>query len=317
MKTEFNVHEAEPNVHEAEPNVHKAELNVYKTQFNVHKPKRILTIAGSDSGGGAGIQADLKTITVLGGFGMSVVTALTAQNTLGVSAIHDVPPEFVAAQFDAVATDIGIDAAKTGMLATADVIRTVAAKIRQYGIEKIVVDPVMVAKGGAALIREEAIEALVAELLPLALVLTPNIPEAEALAGIKIKTIADMKEAALIIRKLGPKHVVVKGGHLAGEASDLLCDADGFRIFSSPRFATRDTHGTGCTFSAAIATLLASGSDVPGAVAEAKRYISEAIRHAWRIGEGHGPTNHLAPLFADGAARLPVDWKRQGEGGEL
>ena len=292
-------------------NVHKAKLNVHKTKFNVHKTRRVLTIAGSDSGGGAGIQADLKTITVLGGFGMSVVTALTAQNTVGVSGIYDVTPEFVALQFDAVATDIGIDAAKTGMLSTSAIIRTVAGKIRQYGIEKLVVDPVMVAKGGAALIHEEAMATLVAELLPLALVLTPNIPEAEVLAGIKINNFSDMKEAAQIIRKLGPKHVVVKGGHLDGEATDLLCDAAGFRIFSSPRIATQDTHGTGCTFSAAIATCLAQGMDVPSAVAKAKRYISEAIRHAWRIGGGHGPTNHLAPLFADGEAKIPDDWKNQ------
>lgn len=289
----------------------KAKLNVHKTKFNVHKPKRVLTIAGSDSGGGAGIQADLKTITVLGGFGMSVVTALTAQNTLGVSGIYDVTPEFVALQFDAVATDIGIDAAKTGMLSTSAIIRTVAAKIRQYGIEKLVVDPVMVAKGGAALIHEEAMATLMAELLPLALVVTPNIPEAEVLAGIKINNLSEMKEAEQIIRKLGPKHVVVKGGHLDGDATDLLCDVAGFRIFSSPRIATQDTHGTGCTFSAAIATCLAQGMDVPSAVEKAKRYISGAIRHAWRIGGGHGPTNHLAPLFADGEATMPDDWKNQ------
>jgi hydroxymethylpyrimidine kinase/phosphomethylpyrimidine kinase len=275
------------------------------------KPNTVLTIAGSDSGGGAGIQADLKTITVLGGFGMSVLAALTAQNTLGVSGIHDVPPEFVAAQFDAVATDIGIDAAKTGMLATSAVIRTVAGKIRQYGIKKLVVDPVMVAKGGAALIRAEAMEALVSELLPLALVLTPNIPEAEALTGMKISGIEEMKEAGERIRKMGPRHVVVKGGHLEGEAADLLCGESGFQIFSSPRFVTKDTHGTGCTFSAAIATFLAAGRDVPEAVEGAKRYISEAIRYAWRIGGGHGPTNHLAPLFAEGTARLPEQWKEQ------
>jgi hydroxymethylpyrimidine/phosphomethylpyrimidine kinase len=277
--------------------------------FADHKLKRVLTIAGSDSGGGAGIQADLKTITVLGGFGMSVVTALTAQNTLGVHGIHDVPPAFVAAQFDAVAGDIGIDAAKTGMLATADVIRTVAGKIRQYGIEKMVVDPVMVAKGGAALIRAEAMATLVAELLPLALILTPNIPEAEVLSGIAIKGIDDMKEAARKILKLGPKYVVVKGGHLDGDATDLLCDVEGCRVLRSQRFSTRDTHGTGCTFSAALATFLACGMDVQEAVTAAKRYISEAIRHAWRIGGGHGPTNHLAPLFADGDAGIPDCWR--------
>ena len=265
------------------------------------KPVRVLTIAGSDSGGGAGIQADLKTITVLGGFGMSVVTALTAQNTLGVHGIHEVPPEFVAAQFDAVATDIGVDAAKTGMLTSPEIIRVVAGKIRQYGIEKLVVDPVMVAKGEMALIREEAKRTLITELIPLAFVLTPNISEAEVLSGIRIATISDMREAARIIRDLGAGYVVVKGGHLRGDPVDLLYDGREFREFVSPRIATADTHGTGCTYSAAIATGLAFGRDVTGAVAEAKRYITEAVRHAWRLGGGHGPTNHLAPLFAAGS----------------
>jgi len=279
------------------------------------KPVRVLTIAGSDSGGGAGIQADLKTITVLGGFGMSVITALTAQNTLGVHGIHYVPPVFVAAQFDAVATDIGIDAAKTGMLATSEIIRVVAGKIRQYGIVKLVVDPVMVAKGGMSLIREDAKKTMITELIPLAFVLTPNIPEAEVLSGIRIATLADMKEAARIIRNLGARHVVVKGGHLAGDATDLLYDGRESRIFSAPRIATADTHGTGCTYSAAIATCLGRGMDVAGAVAEAKRYITEAVRHAWRVGGGHGPTNHLAPLFvpeAAGEAGRPEGWKTAG-----
>jgi hydroxymethylpyrimidine/phosphomethylpyrimidine kinase len=276
------------------------------------KPFRVLTIAGSDSGGGAGIQADLKTITALGGFGMSVVTALTAQNTLGVHGIHDVPPAFVAAQFDAVATDIGIDAAKTGMLATSEVIRVVAEKIRRYGILKLVVDPVMVAKGGMSLIREEAKKTLVTELIPLAFVLTPNIPEAEVLAGIGIATLDDMKEAARIIHGMGARHVVVKGGHLAGDAVDLLYDGEHFREFRAPRIATADTHGTGCTYSAAIATGLAFGKDCTEAVTDAKRYITEAVRRAWRLGGGHGPTNHLAPLFAAGKAVWPEGWEKDG-----
>ena len=282
------------------------------------KPARVLTIAGSDSGGGAGIQADLKTITVLGGFGMSVITALTAQNTLGVHGIHDVPTEFVEAQFDAVARDIGIDAAKTGMLASSEVIRAVAGRIRQYGVEKLVVDPVMVAKGGARLIREEAKNTLIAELIPLAFVLTPNIPEAEVLSGIEITAIGDMKEAARIIHRMGARHVVVKGGHLSGDAVDLLYDGCVFREFCSPRIITEDTHGTGCTYSAAIATALAFGKDVAGAVTQAKRYITEAVRYAWRLGGGHGPTNHLAPLFSreDGATVWPgwVEIERSGEG---
>lgn len=279
------------------------------------KPFRVLTIAGSDSGGGAGIQADLKTITTLGGFGMSVVTALTAQNTLGVQGIHDVPPPFVALQFDSVATDIGIDAAKTGMLATSEIIRVVAGKIRQYDIVKLVVDPVMVAKGGTSLIREEAKETLIAELIPLAFVLTPNIPEAEVLSGRKIETLDDMKAAAGMIHKMGAKHVIIKGGHLAGDAVDLLYDGKGFREFRSRRIATKDTHGTGCTYSAAIAAELAFGRDVAYAVTEAKRFITVAVRHAWRVGGGHGPTNHLAPLFASeegGAAIMPEGWKKIG-----
>lgn len=270
------------------------------------KPVRVLTIAGSDSGGGAGIQADLKTITVLGALGTSVITALTAQNTLGVHGIHDVPPAFIAAQFDAVAADIGIDAAKTGMLATSEAIRVVAGKIRQYGVEKLVVDPVMVAKGGMSLIRQEAKQTLIEELIPLACVLTPNIPEAEVLAGMTIATIDDMKMAARIIRGMGAHHVVVKGGHLAGDAVDLLFDGADFTEFRAPRVATADTHGTGCTYSAAIATGLAFGRDVAMAVAEAKAYITAAIRHAWRVGGGHGPTNHLAPLFETGEGRLPA-----------
>ncbi len=275
------------------------------------KPFRVLTIAGSDSGGGAGIQADLKTITALGGFGMSVITALTAQNTLGVHGIHDVPPAFVAAQFDAVATDIGIDAAKTGMLPTPEIIRVVAGKIRRYGIGKLVVDPVMVAKGGMSLIREEAIKTLIAELIPLAFVLTPNIPEAEILSGIRIATLDDMRKAVKIIREMGARHVIVKGGHLPGDAVDLLYDGGDFQEFHSLRITTEDTHGTGCTYSAAIAAGLAFGKDVAEAVTEAKRYITAAIQHAWRLGGGHGPTNHLAPLFESGngqTAERPAIW---------
>ena len=263
------------------------------------KAKRVLTIAGSDSGGGAGIQADLKTITALGGFGMSVVTALTAQNTLGVHGIHDVPPDFVAMQFDAVASDIGVDAAKTGMLSSPEILRVVAVKIRQYAIDKLVVDPVMVAKGGAKLIRDDAREMLIELLIPLALVVTPNIPEAEALTGLSISGPESMREAAVRILALGARHVVVKGGHLDGDAIDILYDGRRFHEFSGRRIQTRDTHGTGCTFSAALATGLAKGLEVAEAVAEAKRYVAEAIRHAFRIGGGHGPTNHLAPVCPD------------------
>ena len=260
---------------------------------------RVLTIAGSDSGGGAGIQADLKTITVLGGFGMSVITALTAQNTLGVQGVYEVPENFVEKQFDSVATDIGIDAAKTGMLANSKIIRVVSKKLRQYGINKLVVDPVMVAKGGAPLIVNEAKKSLIEELLPLALIITPNIPEAEELAKIKVSSIDDMKKSAEIICGLGAKNVVVKGGHLAGNPVDILYDGKNFHEFTSERIDTKNTHGTGCTFSAAITTKLAEGKSVFEAVKTAKEYTTTAIRFSLNIGSGHGPTNHLAHVLQE------------------
>ncbi|MCG2754253.1 MAG: bifunctional hydroxymethylpyrimidine kinase/phosphomethylpyrimidine kinase [Desulfobacteraceae bacterium] len=263
--------------------------------------KRILTIAGSDSGGGAGIQADLKTITVLGGFGMSVITALTAQNTLGVQGIYEVPENFVEKQFDSVATDIGIDAAKTGMLANSRIIKAIAEKIREYKIGILVVDPVMVAKGGAPLIENEAKQSLIEELLPLAFVITPNIPEAEVLSKIKISSVDDMKKSAKIIHGLGAKNVVVKGGHLAGDAIDILYDGKKFHEFVSERIDTKNTHGTGCTYSAAIATFLAlaNGESVLESVRMAKEYITDALRFSICLGKGHGPTNHFAPILRD------------------
>lgn len=260
---------------------------------------RVLTIAGSDSGGGAGIQADLKTITLLGGFGMSVITALTAQNTLGVHGIHDVPADFIKAQFDAVASDIGVDSAKIGMLSNVSTIQAVASKIREYGITALVLDPVMVAKSGARLIQEDAVESLIQELIPLTLVITPNIPEAEVLAGLEIKTDANIREAARRIHAKGAHYVVIKGGHLPGVARDTLFDGHNFREYSSPRIDTADTHGTGCTFSAAIATSLATGMDVPEAIERAKHYTTTAIRFALRLGGGRGPTNHGAELFRE------------------
>lgn len=255
---------------------------------------RVLTIAGSDSGGGAGIQADLKTITTLGGFGMSVITALTAQNTLGVHGIHEIPNDFIEKQFDAVATDIGVDAAKTGMLSSSGIMDIVAKKIEQYGIERLVVDPVMVAKGGAMLIRQEAKQTLIEKLLPLAFVITPNIPEAEELTGMRIATVDDMKKAAAAIHGMGARNVFLKGGHMTGDALDVLYDGTNFHQFVSERIDTKNTHGTGCTTSAAIATGLAQGMDVYEAIGRAKEYISAAIRSALAIGGGHGPTNHMA-----------------------
>ncbi|MDR2861102.1 MAG: bifunctional hydroxymethylpyrimidine kinase/phosphomethylpyrimidine kinase [Syntrophobacterales bacterium] len=261
------------------------------------KITRILTIAGSDSGGGAGIQADLKTITVLGGFGMSAITALTAQNTLGVHGIFDIPPEFVARQIDVVAQDIGIDAAKTGMLAQKDILQVVIDKIREHGITKLVVDPVMVAKGGALLVRGDVMEILKKQLLPLAYVVTPNIPEAEVLTGKTINTKEDMEESARYIHQMGAKHVVIKGGHMDGDALDVFFDGRNFHEFYAQRIDTPNTHGTGCTFSAALATGLGQGKDVLEAVSMAKNYITDAIRHSLNLGAGHGPTNHLAPIM--------------------
>jgi hydroxymethylpyrimidine/phosphomethylpyrimidine kinase len=261
--------------------------------------KRVLTIAGSDSGGGAGIQADIKTITALGGFAMSVITALTAQNTLGVHGIHEVPPDFIARQFDAVCSDIGVDAAKTGMLASSEILSLVAKKITEHGISNLVVDPVMVAKGGAPLLSEDARMTMIHELVPLALVITPNIPEAEVLAGIPIDTIEAMKEAAVIIHRLGAANVVVKGGHLPGDAVDVLFDGKGFYHLETRRIPTGDTHGTGCTFSAAIAAGIARGMPVPDAVRMAKDFITTAVRFSLRLGSGHGPTNHCATIIRE------------------
>ncbi len=255
-----------------------------------------MTIAGSDSGGGAGIQADLKTFMALGVYGASTLTAITAQNTLGVTAVHEVPTDVIAAQMDAVVSDIGVDAAKTGMLSSAAIIAAVAGRIRHWGIDKLVVDPVMVAKSGDRLLREDAVQALVHELLPLALVVTPNVPEAEVLVGRQLETDADMREAARQILDLGPRSVVMKGGHRVGDATDLLFDGHAFMAFDSPRFDTPNTHGTGCTFSAAIAAGLARGLEVQEAVREAKRYVSEAIRRAGSLGGGHGSVAHDWPL---------------------
>jgi hydroxymethylpyrimidine/phosphomethylpyrimidine kinase len=256
-----------------------------------------MTIAGSDSGGGAGIQADLKTFLALGVYGASTLTTITAQNTLGVSAVHEVPTDVIAAQIDAVVSDIGVDAAKTGMLSSAAIITTVAKRIRHWQIDKLVVDPVMVAKSGDRLLREDAVHSLVHELLPLALVLTPNVPEAEVLVGRRLETDADMRAAARKILDLGPRSVVMKGGHRSGDTSiDLFFDGRTFLEFDSPRFDTPNTHGTGCTFSAAIAAGLARGLRLQDAVAEAKRYVSEAIRCSGPLGGGHGPVAHDWPL---------------------
>ena len=261
----------------------------------IQKIPRALTIAGSDSGGGAGIQADLKTFTALGIYGLSVLTSITAQNTLSVLGINDLPPEFVELQINAVLSDIGADAVKTGMLSNEGIIMAVTRKIEQYGVEKLVVDPVMRAKSGDALLDPEAEEALRQELIPLALVVTPNIPEAEVLSGMAISSFEDMREAAEKIKAFGPRYVLIKGGHLewARQAVDILYDGKEFNLFQAPRVETKNTHGTGCTYSSAICAGLAKGLDVPEAVSQAKQYVTEAIMRSFSLGEGHGPLNHF------------------------
>jgi hydroxymethylpyrimidine kinase/phosphomethylpyrimidine kinase len=259
--------------------------------------KRILTIAGSDSGGGAGIQADLKAITVLGGYGMSAITALTAQNTLGVTGIHPVPVDFVRMQIEAVISDIGADAVKTGMLATPEIVSAVAEELKRFKAEIIVVDPVMVAKSGDPLLSKEARGTLKEKLLPLAFLVTPNLPEASELCGFPVHDFDGMKESAKVIRRLGPRHVLIKGGHLEKEATDLLFDGERFEHFDAPRLSSRNTHGTGCTYSAALATLLAQGRSVFEAVREAKQFITRAIALGLDIGSGHGPTNPYAHVL--------------------
>ena len=259
---------------------------------SLHVP-RVLTIAGSDSGGGAGIQADLKTFTALGVYGMSAITSVTAQNTRSVSGVQDLPAQFVAQQIDVVVQDIGADAAKTGMLSSGAIIHAVAASIVRNHLEHLVVDPVMVAKSGDPLLQREARQVLIKELLPLAYVVTPNLPEVEALTNLKVCSLNDMTEAARAIHALGPRFVLIKGGHLSGgEATDLLYDGRAFHTFSAKRIDTPNTHGTGCTYSAAIAAFLAQGLSVFTSVERAKSYLTGAIRHSFPLGSGHGPLNH-------------------------
>lgn len=259
------------------------------------KVKRVLTIAGSDSGGGAGIQADIKTITLLGGFAMSVITAVTAQNTCGVKGIHEIPPEFITLQLDAVMEDIGVDAVKTGMLFSSSTVSAVAQGIRRHNVELLVVDPVMVAKGGGQLLLEDAARTLIRELMPLAFVVTPNVPEAEYISGIMIETPSDMKAAAAIIHKMGAKNVVIKGGHLSVGSVDVLYDGHKYYEYPFERIQG-EIHGTGCTYSAALATALAHGYPITEAVAKASRFIASNIRTPLDIGTGHKPMDHFSFL---------------------
>ena len=254
---------------------------------------RVLTVAGSDCSGGAGIQADIKTITVLGGYASSAITALTAQNSLGVREISTVPAAFMAKQMTAVLEDIGADVIKIGMLGAADVILAVAAVLEKYPDIPVVLDPLMVATSGDRLIGPEGLETLKTHLIPKAELLTPNIPEAETLTGLSITCLDDMKKAASELLKLGCRVVLVKGGHLEGEQiTDLLADQGGDEIFTGKRIKTRHSHGTGCTLSSAIAVFLASGLPLKKAVALAREYVVKAMVSAPRLGEGQGPLGH-------------------------
>ncbi len=255
-------------------------------------PPAILTVGGSDSGGGAGIQADLKTIAVLGGHGLSVITALTAQNSLGVHAIHTVPAEFVASQLDAVLGDMGAAAAKTGMLSAPGAIEVVAGKLSDYGVANLVVDPVLESSSGHRLMEKGAEKVLVRNLFPLAAIVTPNLSEASAILGRNVTKESEMREAARALFDLGAKAILLKGGHLRGKARDLFFwDGEVEEFLSVPRIYAGHTHGTGCVLSAAIATFLGRGFLLPAAVRSAKEFITRAIRSGYPLGRGQGPVN--------------------------
>lgn len=262
--------------------------------------KNLLTIAGSDCSGGAGIQADLKTFAAHGTYGMSVIVSVVAENTSRVISIRDMEPQMIKDQMDAVFEDIRVDGVKVGMLSNTGAMRAVAEKLRQYGPPYPVIDPVMVATGGGVLMREDARETLIREIIPITYVLTPNIPEAEAITGMEIRDTEDMRKAAVSIHMMGAKNVLIKGGHLSGDAQDILFDGEHFHSYTNQRIHTKNTHGTGCTFSSAIAANLAKGMDITDAVNGAKQYITMAIEHALPIGRGHGPTHHFYRLYTEG-----------------
>lgn len=259
--------------------------------------KNVLTIAGSDSCGGAGIQADLKTFSALGTYGMSVITAVTAQNTMGVFKVREMEVDIVAEQINCLFSDIEIHAVKIGMVSSIEIIECIAECLTQNNASNIVLDPVMVSKSGCHLLRPESKDALIKRLFPLAAVVTPNLFEAEEITGDKITTIEEMEKAAVKIHRLGARNVVVKGGHLTGDAVDVLYDGRDFHHIKGTRFDTANTHGTGCTFSSAIASHIAMGFPVPEAVAAAKEYINGAIDHSFALGHGVGPTHHFYKFF--------------------
>ncbi len=259
----------------------------------MHIP-RALTIAGSDSSGGAGIQADLKTFTALGVYGMSAITSVTVQNTQGVYGVLDVPPQMVYEQIKVVMEDIGVDAVKTGMLHREDIIEFVAKAVKDFSIEKLVVDTVMYSKSGYPLLEERAQKALIEKLIPLAALITPNIPEAERLCNFKIRSVEDMEKACKFLLSLGCKAVLVKGGHLeSGENVDVFYDGVNFEYLKGEFVKTKNTHGTGCTLSSAITAFLAKGMDLKTSIKKAKDYIQKAIENNLKIGKGHGPLNHM------------------------
>lgn len=260
--------------------------------------KTALTIAGSDCSGGAGIQADLKTFSAHGVFGMSAITSVVAENTVRVISVQDITPEVIQQQIDAVCEDIFPDAVKIGMLSGVETMKAVAESLEKWQPQNIVLDPVMYAKNGAPLMALSAIETLIEKVLPLATLITPNIPEAEYIAGMKIESLEQMKEAAAVIQQRTGAAVLVKGGHAAGDATDILFDGKSYYSFNSPRIDTKNTHGTGCTLSSAICAQLALGAEIKEAVASGKDYITQAIRYSLPLGKGHGPTNHFWKFFA-------------------
>lgn len=255
--------------------------------------KKVMTIAGSDSGAGAGIQADLKAIAAMGAYGTSAITSITAQNTLGVQNVFNLPLTIIADQIESILDDIGAHAVKTGMLATGDIISLVADKVKKYNIKLLVVDPVMVSTSGDVLLQQDALDNLKNCLLPLAYITTPNMREAEVLSGQPVTTLSEMKEAAKKIYSFGPKNVVVKGGHLEGEAIDVLYNGKEFKYFKNPKVDTKNTHGTGCTFAAALAANLAFGFEVEKALQKTKEYITGALKDSLDVGQGAGPVNHF------------------------
>ncbi len=257
-------------------------------------PVRILSIAGSDSGGGAGIQADIKTVTALGGYAMSAITAVTVQDSTGVHGFHPVPPQIVADQIRAVMADIGADAIKTGMLVSAACVEAVADALESYATVPLVIDTVMIAKGGMSLLDDAGIHAMKTQLFPLATLITPNAPEAARLTGIAVESVDDLARAGIMLREMGARAVLVKGGHLAGETvTDVLVDEAGAHRFSGARIENASTHGTGCTLASAIAMGLAQGSSLQDAILRARRFVRRAIRGGLPFGQGTGPLNHL------------------------